>query len=63
MPSTRGARFVVRLLLSAFLFALLGGCSGAVQPFEVLAPQVSNLRAQFNKDAGKVRILILPAPT
>jgi hypothetical protein len=41
----------------------LAACRGPVQPFESLAPGVANLRAQFNNDAGKVRILILPAPT
>ena len=62
MSPACGARLRVRLL-SVFLFLLLAACRGPVQPYESLAPQVANLRAQFNKDAGKVRILILPAPT
>ena len=57
-----GARVRVRLL-PVLLLALLAGCRGPEQPFEPLAPQVANLRAQFNQDAGKVRIIILPAPT
>jgi hypothetical protein len=57
-----GARLRVRLL-SVFVLLLLAACRGPVQPYEALAPQVSNLRAQFNKDAGNVRIIILPAPT
>ena len=38
-------------------------CRGPAQPYESLWPGVRNLRAQFNADAGKVRILLLPAPT
>lgn len=51
----RSALLVVALFLAA--------CRGPVQPYEALAPQVANLRAQFNRDTGKVRIVILPAPT
>ena len=36
---------------------------GPERPYEPLAPQVANLRAQFNADVGKVRILLLPALT
>jgi hypothetical protein len=43
--------------------AALGGCRGPVQPYESVAPHVANLRAQFNSDAGSVRMVILPAPT
>ena len=51
-------RFVVVFLL------LLGvSCRGPEQPYEVIAPQAANLRAQFNQDAGTTRILLLPAPT
>jgi hypothetical protein len=49
------------VLLLVVLF--LAACRGPVQPYEVLTPQAANLRAQFNRDAGKVRIVILPAPT
>lgn len=53
----------VRRLVLAFCALLVVACRGPVQPYEVLAPRVANLRAQFNADAGKVRIVILPAPT
>jgi len=54
----------VRVRLSSVLLVLLlAACRGPVQPYESLAPGVANLRAQFNKDAGTVRIIILPAPT
>ena len=54
-----------RMVRRAFLLLVLAlaSCRGPVQPYEVLTPQVANLRAQFNRDAGKVRIVILPAPT
>lgn len=62
MPPARGRRSF-RHLCSVSLLLLLAACRGPVQPYESLAPGVANLRAQFNQDAGKVRILILPAPT
>ena len=46
-----------------FLLLLLASCRGPVRPHEALSPEVANLRAQFNADAGKVRLLLLPAPT
>jgi hypothetical protein len=51
------------LVLLSSLFFFLSSCRGPVQRYESLAPHVANLRAQFNQDAGKVRIVILPAPT
>jgi len=51
----------VFLLLGAVF--LLQSCRGPVRPYESLSPQAANLRAQFNQDAGAVRMLILPAPT
>ena len=62
MSPARGARSCVRLS-TVLLLLFLAACRGPVQPFETLAPGVANLRAQFNKDAGAVRIIILPAPT
>jgi len=50
----------VALLL---LIASAPACRGPVRSFEIVAPHVANLREQFNKDAGAVRIVILPAPT
>jgi hypothetical protein len=49
------------LLLSTVLSS--AACRGPVQAHESLSPDAANLRAQFNADAGKVRILLLPAPT
>ena len=63
MAFARGSRRASCLLPAVFLLFLLAACRGPVQPYESLAPGVANLRAQFNKDAGTVRILILPAPT
>ena len=48
---------------AAVLAVLVVACRGPERPYEALAPQAANLRAQFNTDAGNVRILILPAPT
>jgi hypothetical protein len=54
---------VVKRSVLLLVVLLLTACRGPVQPYEVLTPQAANLRAQFNRDAGKVRIVILPAPT
>jgi hypothetical protein len=62
MSPERGARSCLRIS-SVLLLVFLAACRGPVQPFETLAPGVGNLRAQFNRDAGAVRIIILPAPT
>jgi len=48
--------------LFVILAVLLAACRGPEQPYETVAPQVANLRTQFNTDAGNVRIVILPAP-
>lgn len=63
MSSARVSRRAFVPLPVVLLLALLAACRGPVQPYESLAPGVANLRAQFNKDAGTVRIIILPAPT
>ena len=54
---------MVKRSVLPILVLLLAACRGPVQRYEALTPQVANLRAQFNQDAGKVRIVILPAPT
>jgi hypothetical protein len=51
------------LALAIVGLAALAGCRGPVRPYESLAPHAANLREQFNKDGGTVRIVILPAPT
>ena len=53
-----GGRFVLLLLIAS-----APACRGPVRSFEIVAPHVANLREQFNKDGGAVRIVILPAPT
>jgi hypothetical protein len=52
------AGFVVAVVIAA-----MSAWRGPTQPYESLWPGAANLRAQFNADAGKVRILLLPAPT
>ena len=47
----------------AIVVALIVALRAPAQPYESLWPGAANLRAQFNADAGKVRILILPAPS
>lgn len=54
-------RAAVVLLLCVVL--PVAACRGPVQPHQSLSADVANLRAQFNADAGTVRILLLPAPT
>ena len=58
-----GPSRVVKRSVLLLVVLFLAACRGPVQPYEVLTPQAANLRAQFNRDAGKVRIVILPAPT
>ena len=45
--------------------ATLLGCqpSGPDRPHTALGPQVEELRAAFNADTGKVRVVMLVAPT
>ena len=58
----RAAKLGVAVAM-AIVVALLVAVRAPARPYESLWPGVANLRAQFNADAGKVRILILPAPT
>jgi hypothetical protein len=53
----------LRLLCVVVLLALAGACRGPVLPYRTITAHVSPLREQFNADAGKTRILLLPAPT
>ncbi len=53
-------------LLFLFVFAAVAvACkpAGHAAPFEVLDDQASALRDQFNADAGKVRVVMLVAPS
>lgn len=62
VKATRAARIGVTAAI-AIAVALIFALRAPAQPYESLWPGGANLRAQFNADAGKVRILILPAPT
>lgn len=59
---SRAYRIAVALGL-AIVLALIIVTRAPQQAYESLAPAAANLRAQFNADAGRVRMLILPAPT
>ena len=50
------------LVPAVLLLALSAGCRGPEQPYRTIAGHVSPLKEQFNADAGKTRMLILPAP-
>ena len=52
----------VRALSSVVLLALTLACRGPEQQYQTITAHVSPLKEQFNADAGKTRILILPAP-
>ena len=56
-------RAIVAALAIAIVLAAMAALRGPTQPYESLWPGVANLRTQFNADAGKVRVLLLPAPT
>ena len=56
-------RSVAAAIAVAIVAAIIVANRGATQPYESLAPQAANQRAQFNADVGKVRILLLPAPS
>lgn len=59
---SRVYRSAVAVAIAAVVAVILASRAPA-QPYESLAPNVANLRTQFNADVGKVRILLLPAPT
>jgi hypothetical protein len=44
------------------LLVLLAACRGPQQAYTSLGPHAFPLRSQFNHDAGRARIVILPAP-
>lgn len=56
-------RGVVAAIALAIVVAIIVATRGPVSPYESLSPGVANLRAHFNADVGKVRILLLPAPS
>lgn len=52
-------------LLVAVLAALAASCevAGKRQPFAAIGAEAETLRAAFNADVGKVRLVVLVAPT
>lgn len=50
-------------VLAAALLISACKAGGAASPFEVLDREASQLRERFNRDAGKVRVVMLVAPT
>lgn len=57
----RKPRLLFLFLLAAVAFACKP--AGPAAPFEVLDDRASALRDQFNADAGKVRVVMLVAPS
>jgi hypothetical protein len=51
----------LKLRLAALLVALVSGCGP--RPYTTLSEFAEPLRSQFNRDAGRVRIVMLVAPT
>jgi hypothetical protein len=49
-------------LLCLVLLGFLAACRGPAQSYTSLGAHAFPLRGQFNHDAGKARIVILPAP-
>lgn len=62
MSNTRTISFAVAV---AAVSLALASCKagGAESPFSTLDDEASALRDQFNKDAGKTRVVMLVAPT
>jgi hypothetical protein len=44
------------------LLFFLSACRGPAQNYTSLGPHAFPLRGDFNRDAGRTRIVILPAP-
>jgi hypothetical protein len=53
---------VRRSRLPVFVLLFFLACRGPQQAYTSLPSRAPALKAQFNADAGKARILILPAP-
>jgi hypothetical protein len=53
------------VVVAAVAVALAGACrvQGKRQQYEVVGDQATALRAAFNEDAGKVRVVMLVAPS
>jgi len=53
----------LQLRLAALLFALALAVACGPRPYSSLSESAEPLRSQFNRDAGRVRIVMLVAPT
>jgi len=53
----------LQLRLTALLFALALAPACGPRPYSSLSESAEPLRSQFNRDAGRVRIVMLVAPT
>lgn len=63
-PGSRAARAVLWGAALVTLLSTLMGCHrGVVSPHQALSSRAEPLRARFNADAGKVRVLLLAAPS
>ena len=63
----RNSRWRWVIIVIVFLLAVAAAMIGSIQPSSNInltnLNNVAELREQFNKDAGKVRVLLLLAPT
>jgi hypothetical protein len=55
-------RPVMRAVLVFACLVFLAACRGPQQPYTTLPSRAEALKQQFNADAGRARIVILPAP-
>ena len=59
-PYTRHAAIALLALLTS---AVLGGCAGGSRATMSDLRSVDELKARFNRDAGKPRVVLLLSPT
>jgi hypothetical protein len=60
--AARRARLIIAIGVLAAAGAT-GACRGPARPHEALRAGAEPLRSHFNRDAGRVRVVILAAPT
>jgi hypothetical protein len=58
-------RLPAAVTATAVLVLLAGACQlkGEKRPYERLGPEAAELRAAFNAEAGRVRVVMLVEPT
>lgn len=56
-------RFNKRVWITVLVLGLAACLSTRVAPHQVLSPSAEALRAAFNADTGKVRVVMLVSPT